>query len=91
MSCGHCSATLRRREIVTDETLFREMREHFGSPFGYGTYFRGRHGRRGHPRAAGSGGPARRKPLLREIIRTSKGQKQSRAVKRLKVVEGFLR
>ena len=82
---------LKKGEIVTDETLFREMKEKFGSPFGYGVYFRG-----------GMGAEAIRELLaavdldteaksLRETIKTSKGQKLSRAVKRLKVVEGFLR
>jgi DNA-directed RNA polymerase subunit beta' len=82
---------IKKGDIITDETLFREMKEKFGSPFGYGVYFRG-----------GMGAEAIRELLaavdlenealsLREIIKTSKGQKLSRAVKRLKVVEGFLR
>ena len=82
---------LEKTQIVTDETLFRDLREKFGSPFGYGSYFRG-----------GMGAEAIRELLaevdledeaatLREIIKTSKGQRQARAVKRLKVVEGFLR
>ncbi|NLO27207.1 MAG: DNA-directed RNA polymerase subunit beta' [Actinobacteria bacterium] len=82
---------IKKSEIITDETLFREMKEKFGSPFGYGVYFRG-----------GMGAEAIRELLaavdleteaknLRETIKTSKGQKLSRAVKRLKVVEGFLR
>jgi DNA-directed RNA polymerase subunit beta' len=82
---------IKKGDIITDETLFREMKEKYGSPFGYGVYFRG-----------GMGAEAIRELLaavdleveaktLREIIKTSKGQKLSRAVKRLKVVEGFLR
>jgi DNA-directed RNA polymerase subunit beta' len=82
---------IKKGDIITDETLFREMKEKFGSPFGYGVYFRG-----------GMGAEAIRELLaavdletealsLREIIKTSKGQKLARAVKRLKVVEGFLR
>ncbi|MGI5939107.1 MAG: DNA-directed RNA polymerase subunit beta' [Thermoleophilia bacterium] len=82
---------VKKGEIIADETLFREMKEKFGSPFGYGVYFRG-----------GMGAEAIRELLadvdletegatLRETIKTSKGQKLSRAVKRLKVVEGFLR
>jgi DNA-directed RNA polymerase subunit beta' len=82
---------IKKGEIITDETLFREMKEKFGSPFGYGVYFRG-----------GMGAEAIRELLaavdldteaksLRETIKSSKGQKLSRAVKRLKVVEGFLR
>ncbi len=82
---------IKKGDIITDETLFREMKEKFGSPFGYGVYFRG-----------GMGAEAIRELLaavdlenealsLREIIKTGKGQKLARAVKRLKVVEGFLR
>jgi DNA-directed RNA polymerase subunit beta' len=82
---------IKKGDIITDETLFREMKEKYGSPFGYGVYFRG-----------GMGAEAIRELLaavelqteatsLRETIKTSKGQKLSRAVKRLKVVEGFLR
>jgi len=82
---------LEKAEIITDETFFRDLKEKFGSPFGHGVYFRG-----------GMGAEAIRDLLaavdlegeaasLRETIRTSKGQRQSRAVKRLKVVEGFVR
>ena len=73
--------------IVNDEMLFRELKDRFGSPYGFGVYFKG-----------GMGAEAIRDLLkdldldaeaksLRETIRTSKGQKQQRAIKRLKVVE----
>src|SRR5207249_8385907 len=76
--------------IVNDEQLFRELKDRFGSPAAYGAYFRG-----------GMGAEASRDPLkdldlvaevamLRETIRTSKGQKQQRAIKRLKVVNAFI-
>ncbi|HEX2112523.1 MAG TPA: DNA-directed RNA polymerase subunit beta' [Gaiellaceae bacterium] len=82
--------TLEVKEIVTDEMLFRELKDRFGSPYGFGVYFRG-----------GMGAEAIRDLLkdldvqaeakaLRETIRTSKGQKQSRAIKRLKVVSAFI-
>ena len=29
------------KEVVNDETLFRELKERFGSPYGWGEYFRG--------------------------------------------------
>src|SRR5919205_849551 len=75
--------------IVNDEQLFRELKDRFGSPYGFGVYFRG-----------GMGAEAIRDLLkdldlnaeaasLRETIRTSKGQKQQRAIKRLKVVSAF--
>ena len=76
--------------IVNDEMLFRELKDRFGSPYGFGVYFKG-----------GMGAEAIRDLLkdldlvaeaksLREIIRTSKGQKQQRAIKRLKVVNAFI-
>ncbi len=82
---------LRPRQIESDEQLFREMKERFGSPHGFGEYFRG-----------GMGAAAIKELLekvdldaeaesLREIIQTSKGQRQARALKRLKVVSAFRR
>ncbi len=76
--------------IVNDEMLFRELKDRFGSPYGFGVYFKG-----------GMGAEAIRDLLkdldldgeaksLREIIRTSKGQKQQRGIKRLKVVNAFI-
>jgi DNA-directed RNA polymerase subunit beta' len=76
--------------IVNDEQLFRELKDRFGSPYGFGVYFRG-----------GMGAEAIRELLkdldlkaeaasLRETIRTAKGQKQQRAIKRLKVVNAFI-
>ncbi|MBA2636650.1 MAG: DNA-directed RNA polymerase subunit beta' [Solirubrobacterales bacterium] len=78
------------KRIEHDETIFRELKERFGSPYGFGEYFRG-----------GMGAEAIRDLLeqvdleaerveLEEIIRTAKGQKQQRAVKRLKVVSAFI-
>ena len=83
--------TLGRSEIVDDEQLFREMRDRFASPHGFGEYFEG-----------GMGASAIRDLLaaidlddeaesLRETIATSKGQRQQRALKRLKVVSAFRR
>ena len=77
---------LEPKQIVNDEQLFRELKDRFGSPYGFGVYFTG-----------GMGAEAIRELLkdldlnaesasLRETIKTSKGQKQQRAIKRLKVV-----
>ena len=82
---------LQKAEIVTDETLFREMREKFGSPFGYGVYFRGGMGAEAIRDLLAAVDLEAEAKSLRETIKTTKGQRQARAVKRLKVVEGFLR
>src|ERR687894_801854 len=66
------------KQIEHDETIFRELKERFGSPYGFGEYFRG-----------GMGAEAVRD--LEEQVKTAKGQKQARAVKRLKVVDAFRR
>ena len=79
------------KQVVNDETLFRELKERFGSPYGWGEYFRG-----------GMGAEAVRDLLeqvdldaerdeLEEQVKTAKGQKQQRAVKRLKVVSAFMK
>ncbi len=75
---------LKVQDLEGDELLYRELRDRFG------TYFSG-----------GMGAAALQKRLetfdledeaekLREIIRTGKGQKKTRALKRLKVVSAFL-
>jgi len=79
------------KQIEHDETIFRELKDRFGSPYGFGEYFRG-----------GMGAEAIRDLLeqvdldaeaadLEEQVKTAKGQKQARAVKRLKVVDAFRR
>jgi DNA-directed RNA polymerase subunit beta' len=78
------------KQVVNDETTFRELKERFGSTYGFGEYFRG-----------GMGAEAVRDLLeqvdldaerqeLEDTIKSSKGQKQARAVKRLKVVSAFI-
>jgi DNA-directed RNA polymerase subunit beta' len=82
--------TMEPKQVIADETLFRELKDRFGSPFGFGEYFRG-----------GMGAEAVRDLLqqvdldaereeLEDQVKTAKGQKQSRAVKRLKVVSAFI-
>ncbi len=81
---------MKPQDVITDETLFRELKDRFGSPYGFGEYFRG-----------GMGAEAVRDLLeqvdleaeqleLEDQVKTAKGQKQSRAVKRLKVVSAFM-
>ena len=78
------------KTVINDEAVFRELKDRFGSPFGWGEYFRG-----------GMGAESIRDLLeqvdlkadceeLEQVINTSKGQKQARAVKRLKVASSFL-
>ncbi len=83
--------SIKKGDIITDETLFREMKEKYGSPFGYGVYFRGGMGAEAIRELLAAVDLEGEAKFLRETIKTSKGQKLSRAVKRLKVVEGFLR
>ncbi len=82
--------TMESKQIEHDETTFRELKERFGSPYGFGEYFRG-----------GMGAEAIRDLLqqvdleaerveLEDQVKTGKGQKQARAVKRLKVVSAFI-
>ena len=82
--------TMKPKDVIPDETVFRELKDRFGSPFGFGEYFRG-----------GMGAEAVRDLLeqvdldaeqadLEDQVKTAKGQKQSRAVKRLKVVSAFI-
>ncbi len=83
--------TLEPKQVIGDEQLFRELKDRFGSPFGFGSYFRG-----------GMGAEAVRELLeqvdleaeverLNNDVENSKGQKHQRAIKRLKVVDAFLR
>jgi len=82
--------TMDSKQIEHDETIFRELKERFGSPYGFGEYFRG-----------GMGAESVRDLLeqvdldaerihLEDMVKTAKGQKQARSVKRLKVVSAFI-
>ncbi|HMG98480.1 MAG TPA: hypothetical protein VK546_06130, partial [Gaiellales bacterium] len=82
---------IKPKDVVGDERLFRELHDRFGSDWGFGVYFGG-----------GMGAEAIRELLrredldaleldLRETIKTSKGQRQQRAIKRLKVVNAFIK
>ena len=73
------------KQLIPDESLYREMR------LNYGEYFKG-----------GMGAESVRDLLtninleevsddLREVIETGKGQKRAKAIKRLKVVDAFLK
>ncbi len=84
-------STMAPKQVVNDETTFRELKERFGSPYGWGEYFRGGMGAESVRDLLAQVDLEAEKEDLEEQIRTAKGQKQQRAVKRLKVVSAFLK
>ncbi|MEO5632322.1 DNA-directed RNA polymerase subunit beta' [Gaiella sp.] len=77
--------------VVNDEQLFRELKDRFGSPYGFGQYFRGGMGAEAIRDLLRDLDLAEESVTLRDVIKTSKGQKQQRGIKRLKVVEAFIK
>lgn len=75
---------LKVQDLEGDELLYRELRERFG------TYFQGSMGAAALQKRLESFDLEEEAEKLREIIRTGKGQKKTRALKRLKVVSAFL-
>ena len=82
---------MKPKDVINDETTFRELKDRFGSPFGWGEYFRGGMGAESVRELLDAVELEAEAELLEETINTSKGQKQARAVKRLKVVDAFLK
>jgi len=76
--------------VVNDEQIFRELKDRFGSPYGFGVYFRGGMGAESIRDLLKDLDLVKEAASLRETISTSKGQKQARAIKRLKVVNAFI-
>ncbi len=76
--------------VVNDEQIFRELKDRFGSPYGFGAYFRGGMGAESIRDLLRDLDLAAESLMLRDTIKTSKGQKQQRAIKRLKVVSAFI-
>src|SRR4051794_7636868 len=79
------------QEVVSDEALFRELKDRFGSSWGFGEYFTGGMGAEAIRELLRSKDLEAEAASLRETIRTSKGQKEARAIKRLKVVNAFIK
>ena len=75
---------LKVQDLEGDEMLYREMRDRFGR------YFRGGMGAQAIQDRLATFDLDAEANDLREIIRTGKGQKKARALKRLKVVSAFL-
>jgi len=82
--------SMKPKDVVNDETMFRELKERFGSPYGFGEYFRGNMGAEAVRDLLEQVDLDAERIELEETIKTAKGQKQSRAVKRLKVVSAFI-
>jgi DNA-directed RNA polymerase subunit beta' len=76
--------------VVNDEQIFRELKDRFGSPYGFGVYFRGGMGAESIRDLLKDLDLGKEAASLRETIATSKGQKQARGIKRLKVVNAFI-
>lgn len=81
---------MKPKEIVADETVFRELKDRFGSPYGFGEYFRGGMGAESVRDLLQQVDLDAEREELEDQVKTAKGQKQSRAVKRLKVVSAFI-
>jgi DNA-directed RNA polymerase subunit beta' len=71
------------RQLIVDENLYRELHER------YGEYFTGGMGAEAIQKLCEDFDVDAEAEKLREIIRTGKGQKKLRALKRLKVVNAF--
>ena len=76
--------TLKVQDLEGDEMLFREMRDR------YGRWFDGGMGAEAIQKRLESFDLAGEAAALKEIVTTGKGQKKTRALKRLKVVAAFL-
>ena len=75
---------LEPKQLITDELLYRELRDRFGE------YFTGGMGAEAIKALLERLDLEAEAEALREIIRTGKGQRKIRALKRLKVVAAFL-
>ena len=76
--------SLKVQDLEGDEMLYREMRDR------YGAYFEGGMGAAAIQRRLETFDLQAESEKLREIVRSGKGQKKTRALKRLKVVTAFL-
>ena len=74
---------LKVQDLEGDEVLYREMRDRFG------LYFEGGMGAAAIQKRLETFDLDAESELLREIISTGKGQRKTRALKRLKVVNAF--
>jgi DNA-directed RNA polymerase subunit beta' len=82
--------SMKSKDVINDETLFRELKDRFGSPYGFGEYFRGGMGAESVRDLLEQVDLEAERIELEDQVKTGKGQKQARAVKRLKVVSAFI-
>jgi DNA-directed RNA polymerase subunit beta' len=75
---------LEEKMLVSDEALFKKMKEI------YGQYFKGGMGAEAIRELLKSIDCAKEVEELKEIIKKSKGQKRSRSIKRLKILSSFV-
>ena len=75
---------LKVQDLEGDEMLYREMRDRFGA------YFSGSMGAQAIKRRLETFDLVGNAELLREVARTGKGAKKTRALKRLKVINAFI-
>lgn len=75
---------LKVQDLEGDEILYREMKSRFGK------YFEGYMGAEAIKKRLGTFDLEAESENLREIIQTGKGQRKTRALKRLKVVSAFI-
>ena len=76
---------LQVKDLIADEELFREMRKH------YSTYFEGGMGAEAIRDLLGSMDLHKLAEELRVVVEEGKGQKRAKAVKRLQVIDAFLK
>ena len=81
---------IKTREVIADDQLFREMRDRFGSAYGFGEYFEGGMGAAAIRRLLEDFDLEAEAVTLRETIQTSRGQRHARALKRLRVCSAFI-
>jgi DNA-directed RNA polymerase subunit beta' len=76
--------TLKVQDLEGDEMLYREMRDRFGM------YFSGGMGAAAIQARLANFDLEAEAEILREVVRSGKGQRKTRALKRLKVVNAFM-
>jgi DNA-directed RNA polymerase subunit beta' len=82
--------SIKPRDVINDDQLFREMRDRFASAYGFGEYFEGGMGAAAIRQLLEHFDLEAEAVLLRETIQTSRGQRHARALKRLRVCSAFI-